>query len=107
MNSKLRPLTKSELELLARFVRFEITLNELLVDLHGILKFNFTPNQRFFESSFVVPEPGVRITSSDIDQAIARHASDQISTDELTKWATMILLNDAYDWAGSNEDEIA
>jgi|HubBroStandDraft_5_1064220.scaffolds.fasta_scaffold240951_2 hypothetical protein len=107
MKQKPRPLTAEEMKTLTRFVCFEITLSELLVDLRGILKFDFTPNKRSFESGFVVPEPGVRITSSDIDRAIARHASGQISREELTKWATMLLLNDAYDWEGPDEDEIA
>jgi hypothetical protein len=107
MKRKPRQLTAEEMQILARFVRFEITLSELLVELHGILKFYFTPNTRSFESGFIVPEPGVRVTQGDIDQAAARHASGQILTSELTKWATMLLLNDAYDWQGPDEDEIA
>jgi len=29
------------------------------------------------------------------------------TSNDLMQWATMILLNDAYDWEGPNEDEVA
>jgi hypothetical protein len=43
MKQKPRPLTAEEMRVLERFVRFEITRNELLVDRHSTLKFKFTP----------------------------------------------------------------
>jgi hypothetical protein len=46
MKQKPRPLTAEEMRVLERFVRFEITLNELLVNRHSTLKFKFTPGRR-------------------------------------------------------------
>lgn len=36
-----------------------------------------------------------------------KHWKGDISDSELNRWALMLLLNDAYDWQGPDEDEIA
>ena len=36
-----------------------------------------------------------------------KQARGEISTEQLADWATMLLLNDACDWEGQEEEEIA
>jgi hypothetical protein len=36
-----------------------------------------------------------------------RHARGEITTEQLSDWAAMLLANPSYDWEGPDEDEIA
>ena len=107
MKRKPHKLTPEELQLFARFIRFEVTRSELLATVRGVFTFDFTPAVRRSECNFAPPAPGVRVTLSDIDNATAFHAQGRISTDDLTQWATLLLHCDAYDWEGPEENEIA
>ena len=102
-----RPLTSEEKELHFRFLRFEIPWAELFRDRHGVLEFNFTLNAGNFVANFLTPDPGVPVTLSDIDFAIAKYKIGEISKDGLASWATLLLLNDAFDWQDPDEDEVA
>jgi hypothetical protein len=75
--------------------------------LHGVLVFDFRDQERKLTTRYGTPRPGVRIESKHIRAAMDKHALGQISTEQLADWATMLLLNDAYDWEGPDEDEIA
>jgi hypothetical protein len=102
-----RQLTSEEKELLAQFARFEIGLEELTIRLRGMLELDFGPEKRKLVSYFLLPEPGVRIELSHAKNAMEKHWRGEVSDDELYRWATMLLLNEAYDWQGPEEDEIA
>jgi hypothetical protein len=104
---KRRVLTRGELKALEKFARLEISLDDLKVALRKILQFEFKDNERRLTSHFVLPQPGVRIDEEDIRRAMNRHTREEISTSQLADWATMLLLNDAYDWQGTKEEEIA
>jgi hypothetical protein len=102
-----RQLTSEEKELLARFARFEIGLEELTIRLRGMLELDFGLEERKLVSHFLLPQPGVRIELSHVRNAMEKHWRGEVSDDELFRWATMLLLNEAYDWEGPDEDEIA
>jgi hypothetical protein len=102
-----RPLTPDEKELLARFVRFEVSLDEVLTQLQDMLEMDFGREKRTFVSYFLLPVPGVRVEVSHINSAIEKHKRGEITDDETYRWATFLLLNEAYDWEGPDEDEIA
>ncbi len=36
-----------------------------------------------------------------------KHLREDISTQELSDWAAMLLMNDAYDWQGPDEEQIS
>ncbi|HWZ41890.1 MAG TPA: hypothetical protein VNW97_00360 [Candidatus Saccharimonadales bacterium] len=74
------------------------------------MKFNFNAKAegaRLMETKFIVPEPGGLITKQDIDNALAKRKRAEITDKELIEWATMLLLNDAYELDAKNEDLIA
>ena len=97
-SKKPRKLTEAELKLLSDFAHCEVGLDDLLRGLDGALEIDFGPAARRLNSLFIVPEPGVRIEHADIDCAIAKRESGAMSGKELMDWATMIRLNDAYEW---------
>jgi hypothetical protein len=63
--------------------------------------------ERRLTSYFLLPQPGVRIELWHIQNAMAKHERGETSTPELAEWASMLLLNEAYDWEGPDEDDIA
>jgi hypothetical protein len=105
--SKARPLTRTQRIALEKFARLEITLEDLANALREILQFDFKESERRLSSHFLIPQPGVRIDQEHIRRAMDKHAHEEISTNQLSDWATMLLLNDAYDWEGPDEEEIA
>jgi hypothetical protein len=107
VNPEPKRLTRDQLKALEKFGRLEITLDDLRRALRNIVEFDFGGSERRLTSHFLVPQPGVRIKEEDIHHAMGKHAREEISTVQLADWATMLLLNDAYDWEGPDEEEIA
>lgn len=62
-----------------------------------------TKIQRVFE----LPQPGVLISKRHIENALSRKRLGIVSERELVLWATMILLNEAYEIDSTDEDLIA
>jgi hypothetical protein len=106
-NTKERPLTKKELKTHEQFARLEVSLDELRNRLGEMLEFDFRPSERRMTWHYRLPEPRVRVELSHIRNAMDRHGREEISTEQLADWATMLLLNEAYDWEGPDEQEIA
>ncbi|MFZ0813890.1 MAG: hypothetical protein WAM78_00150 [Candidatus Sulfotelmatobacter sp.] len=102
-----RALTREERKALAQFARLEIPLGDLKRRLGKMMEFEFGENERRLTSHFLLPQPGVRIDQDHVKKAMSKHARGEISTHELADWATMLLLNDAYDCEGPEEEEIA
>jgi hypothetical protein len=102
-----RQLNPDELKLLAQFANCEISLDELLGCTRGMIEIDFGPSKRSLISHYLLPTPGIRINLIHIENAISKYTSREISSDDLKHWATMLLLNEAYEWEGPNEEEIA
>jgi hypothetical protein len=98
---------RDERQALEKFARLEISLEELQRRLGKMLKFNFGKEERRLTSYFLLLQPGVCVEKKYIQAAMDKHARGEISTEQLADWATMLLLNDAYDWQGPEEEEIA
>jgi len=63
--------------------------------------------ERRLTSHFLAAEPGIRIEMEHIENAVNRRSNRSASDRELSDWAAMLLMNDAYDWEGPDEDEIS
>jgi hypothetical protein len=100
-------LTKKQRKALQGFAEGKISLQELRERLTGVLEFDFKNHERKLTSHYGTPEPGVRIELKHIRAAMDKHARGEITTEQLADWATMLLLNDAYDWGGPEEEQIA
>lgn len=111
IRSSPRKLTVKEIECLRRFAKFEISLWRVRVCLRGVMKFNFNARAnkgtRSMETKFIVPEPGILVTKQDIDNALVKRNRREISDKQLIEWATMLLMNDAYELDPKDEDLIA
>jgi hypothetical protein len=104
---KRRALTRRERKALEKFARLEISLEQLKEALGEMIEVSFAEDERRLVWHFVLPEPRVRVRLNHIHDAMAKHAREEITTKELSEWAAMLLLNEAYEWEGPEEDEIA
>src|SRR5580658_2667042 len=102
-----KKFTKAHRTGLEEFADLKISLEELRQRLAGVVEFDFQDHERRLDSHYGTPVPGVRIELKHIRAAMEKQARGEISTEQLADWATMLLLNDAYDWQGPEEEEIA
>jgi hypothetical protein len=73
----------------------------------GVFEFDLDPERRTASSHFLVPEPGIIVTGDHIARALEREQRGDIAQQELIDWATMLLLNDAYQPDPREEDYVA
>ena len=102
-----RQPTPAERELMAGFARMEVSLGELCDQLEGMLTVDFGKGVRRLTSQFLAAEPAIRIELCDIQHARNQNSGGTVSDRELSEWAAMLLMNDAYGWEGTDEEEIA
>ena len=53
-----------------------------------------------------IPKNPVKVTRADINSAIEKARTGEITQRQLQQWANMLLLNDAFDWSGEDADAI-
>jgi hypothetical protein len=100
-------LTPEQLETLRRFALLQVGVEDVRRSLAGLFEFELTPKWRTTARKFRVPEPGVMITRDHISRALEQKRLGFISEQELVYWATMLLLNDAYELDPKDEDFLA
>ncbi|MGI9071161.1 MAG: hypothetical protein ACR2JB_07540 [Bryobacteraceae bacterium] len=74
-----------------------IPLQELRARFGEMLEINFGPVERRLTSYFLFPIPGIRIAMKHIRNALDKHWRGEITDKELSDWATILLLNEAYE----------
>jgi hypothetical protein len=100
-------LTAEQVHAHERFAWMEITVEELQCACRAAIEFYFGNTERRFGGHFVLPEPGIFITKQHVENALNLKRLGIVSERELILWATMILLNDAYEIDSADEDLIA
>lgn len=103
----LTPLTPDQRKALEQFAALEIPIEELRRRMLGAMDIDFDGEQRSVIEHFEVPKPGIRIEKHHIETALAKKRRGEITERELSQWAAILVMNHAYDWQGSDEDEIA
>jgi hypothetical protein len=104
---ELHILTAEQLEVLRRFASFDADIEDVRQALVGVFEFDLEPETRTAKGHFKIPEPGVLITRDHISKALENRRIGLISERDLVFWATMILLNDAYELNPKDEDFVA
>jgi len=92
---------------LEQYSRFEVGLNKVRGALRDVMEFNFEVDKRWVNTFFLVPEPGIQITREHIANALAKKREGLISERDLVYWASMLLMNDAYELDSQDEGFIA
>jgi hypothetical protein len=96
-----------QIEILQRFALFEARIEDVRDALAGVFDFDFEGPVRIASTRFRVPEPGVIITRDHIQNAVEQKHSGKTSDQELVRWATMLLLNDAFEPDPNDQEFVA
>jgi len=83
------------------------SVDEVRQSLTGVFEFDLAPDRRTANVQFRVPQPGIIITRDHISNALEQKRLELISEQDLVYWATMLLLNDAYEPDPKDEEFIA
>ena len=106
-NSELPSLSSEQMDFLKRFVLLEARMEDIREVLDGVFDFDFIGQSRIASTRFRVPEPGVLVTRNHILHAVERRKLGTLSEQELIFWATMLLLNDAFELDPNDQDFVA
>ena len=106
-NSELPSLSLEQMKFLRRFVLLEARMEDMRDVLAGVFDFDFEGPTRTTIVRFRVPEPGVVVTRHHIRNAVEQRKLGKLSEQELIFWATMLLLNDAFEPDPNDEDFVA
>ena len=107
LRTELPELSSDQLAVLHRFLVFQAGTADIRSSLWGLFEFELDPERRTASSHFQLPEPGILVTRDHIANALERETQGDISQRELIDWATMLLLNDAYQPDPNDEDFVA
>lgn len=105
--SGLPPLSSEQIAVLQRFLVFEAKIDDVRSSLAGVFDFDFHGRSRTASTSFRIPEPGVLVKRGHISNALDRRRLGLIPDSDLIEWATMLLLNDAFEVNAEDQDFIA
>lgn len=101
------PLTQQQRQVLEQYAWLQVGLDAVTCAMRDVMDFNFEAEKRSLNSRFLVPEPGIPITRHHIDAALSKKREGIIGERDLVYWATMILMNDAYELDPKDEGFIA
>jgi hypothetical protein len=106
-NSELPFLSSEQIDFLKRFVLLETRIEDIREALEGVFDFDFRGRSRTASVGFRVPEPGVIVTRDHIRNAVEKRKLGNLSEQELIFWATMLLLNDAFELDPHDQEFVA
>jgi hypothetical protein len=106
-NFELPFLSLKQIEFLKSFALLEARLADIRDVLAGVFEFDFVGRNRMARSMFRVPEPGVIVTRNHIHNAVEKRKLGKLSERELIFWATMLLLNDAFEPDPNDQEYVA
>jgi hypothetical protein len=106
-SSELPSLTEEQLSVLRRFATLDAGIDDVRRSLGGLFEIDLEPETRASKGHFKIPEPGVLITRHHISKALEHKRLGLMTERDLVYWATMILLNDAFEIDPDDEDIVA
>ena len=103
----LPPLSTEQIEVLRRFLNLEVERETMLTAMSDVFSIEFDSNPRVSKGRFRIPEPGICVKKHHIENALREKRLGHISENDLVCWATVILMNDAFEIDSLHEDLIA
>jgi hypothetical protein len=100
------PLTPDQVEALMQFGMLEITLDDLRQRTRGAMEVDFDGDRRSITEHFEIPKPLIQITKKHIETALNKRRCGEITENQLSDWASVLVMTHAYDWEGPEMDEI-
>jgi hypothetical protein len=107
IRSSRESLTRSQRKALQDYATLTISLEQLRHSLGNAIEIDFGTQQRNVRFHYDNRKPVVHIELGQIREVMDKHSHGEVSTEQISDWAAMLLANPSYDWAGPEEDEIA
>jgi hypothetical protein len=109
MRPKLPELSEYQLDCLRKFLRFEFPIEILRKVLAPLVTFTLEGPGTLHAVKYAarIPKNPVKVTRADINSAIEKARTGEITQHQVQQWASMLLPNDAFDWSGEDEGAIA
>ncbi len=100
-------LTRKQRRALEDYAALRISLEQLRAALGDAIEVNFGLHERKVLFHYDNRKPVVRIELRHIREAMDKQARGEVTTEQLSDWAAMLLADPSYDWEGPDEEEIA
>lgn len=100
-------LSKKQRRALQDYGTLRISLGQLRDIFGDTMEVHFGPHERTVLFHYDNRKAVVYIELQHIKDVMDRHAHGEVTTEQLSNWAAMLLANPSYDWEGPDEDEIA
>ena len=100
-------LTRKQRRALEDYAALRISLEQLRDALGDAIEVDFGPHERKVLFHYDNRKPVLHIELRQIREVMDKHGRGEITTEQLSDWAAMLLANPSYDWEGPEEDEIA
>jgi hypothetical protein len=105
MPPELPDLSEFQLDCLRKFLRFEFSIEILRKVLAPLVTVTLEGPGTLHAVKCVagIRKNPVKVTRADINSAIEKARTGEITQHQVQQWASMLLLNDAFDWSGEDE----
>ena len=90
-----------------QFLMMSLDCDELIARLEGMFTLDFGDSRRLAHCSFLVPEPGVQVRRIHILRAVEMCQQGVVTVQNLMQWATVLLLNEAFEFEVEDSEWIA
>src|SRR5664279_1280928 len=107
LSSEPRELTEAEVQALEDFAALNLPLERLRLKLREVLRVEFADREVRVDCHFLGPEPLILITKQHLERALDQKRQEKITEVDLSTWASMLLLIDAYVFDEKDQDLIA
>jgi hypothetical protein len=94
MDSRLA--TNEELDALRSFASGDLSVKDFQQTMNGSLRFEVLSTSRVLHEHLLVRDPGIRLEIADLESAAAKIRASR--PDELSSWATILLMCEQYEW---------
>lgn len=102
-SSERRRLNPGEIQALKDYAALRLSAEQMRFALREAMTVRVDGPKRSLEFYFDNSTPDVLITRQDIERALEKRRAQLITEDELSEWASMLLLNDAYGFDPKDE----
>jgi hypothetical protein len=105
-SSESRRLNAAEVQALGDYADMKVTFEQMRFALRDAMSIEVDGPKRSLVFFFDNSKPEVVITRRHIERALDMRRARLITEQELSEWASMLLLNDAYDFEAKDEELI-
>lgn len=99
-------LAPSQITGFEKYARLEISFDELLRELSGLIEFSFDRENEWVSERYRIPRPGVTVTCEHVQNALTKWRAAQVGEPDMVRWARVLLMSEVYEIDRMDQDII-